>query len=172
MRLDFYAGHCQLKWSHCSATANYLSAFYGEVLAAGRTRAQLKEITHCIAYLANELMENAVKFRADGDVAIEAGLEGRCFLLRIENWIAPTTSAAFQKLLGEITAGEPGDLLIQRIEANAEGGYGSGLGLLTLMSDYGVRLSWRFGEKGDRVLLETVARLNVPAASASTAAPI
>ena len=53
----------------------------------------------------------------------------------------------------EITAGDPGDLLIQRIEANAAGtGSGSGLGILTLMNDYGVRLTW--DEQGARAAVE------------------
>jgi hypothetical protein len=73
----------------------------------------------------------------------------------------------FQALLGEITAGDPGELLLQRIEANAadENASGSGLGILTLMNDYGVRFCWTFTPApptDERVLLETIARLPLP----------
>ena len=172
VRLVFRTEHFQLKWSHCSATADYLSEFYAHILAPGRTTAQVKEVNHGIAYLVNELVENAVKFRASGDVEIEAGLSDTHFLLRIRNAISSETSKRFQSLLSVITVGDPGDLLIQRIEANAEGnGDGSGLGLLTLMSDYNARLSWSFqpaeGDDG-RVLLETIARLTIPEATADS----
>ena len=170
VRLVFRTEHFQLKWSHCSATADYLSEFYAHLLAPGRTATQVKEVSHSIAYLVNELVENAVKFRASGDVEVEAGVTETHFLLRIRNAISGETNARFQSLLGVITAGDPGDLLIERIEANAEGhGDGSGLGLLTLMSDYNAGLSWSFqpaeGDDG-RVLLETIARLTIPEATA------
>jgi hypothetical protein len=53
-------------------------------------------------------------------------------------------------MLAELTASDPGELLIARIEANAAdaGASGSGLGLLTLMNDYGARLGWIFHDAG------------------------
>jgi hypothetical protein len=170
-KVTFRTEHFHLKWSHCSATADFLSGFYAGVLAAGRTDAQISDLSHSISYLVNELVENVVKFRTTGDVEIEAGVDGDDFILRIGNWIAPETSERFQKLLSEITAGDPGDLLIQRIEANAEGGgSGSGLGLLTLMNDYGARLSWQFRPETDvRIFLESSARLAIP--PSATAGP-
>ena len=164
-RVVFRTEHFHLKWAHCSATADFLADFYAGVQQENRSEAQTKELRHGIGYLANELVENVVKFRTVGDVEIEAGLEAGDFLLRISHWISPETSARFQALLSDVTAGDPGDLLIQRIEANAAGGSGSGLGLLTLMSDYGVRMTWNFqpAETGDhRVHLETLARLPLP----------
>ncbi|TIV43747.1 MAG: ATP-binding protein, partial [Mesorhizobium sp.] len=55
--------------------------------------------------------------------------------------------------------------LIQRIEANAanpDAGR-SGLGLLTLMSDYGARLAWIFSsaDENDRICLETYASIPI-----------
>jgi len=165
-RVVFRTEHFHLRWVHCSTTADFLADFYAGVQAQDRSDAQIKELRHGIGYLTNELVENAVKFRTTGDVEIEAGMENGDFLLRIANWIAPETSAQFQALLSELVAGDPGDLLIQRIEANAAGGSGSGLGLLTLMSDYGVRMTWNFQPAGSgdhRVHLETLARLPLPA---------
>jgi len=60
-------------------------------------------------------------------------------------------------------ARDPGELLIERIEANAAEpfGSGSGLGLLTLMNDYGARLGWTFRQETpeDPILLHTFAEL-------------
>ena len=60
---------------------------------------------------------------------------------------------------------DPGELLIERIEENAENANssGSGLGLLTLMSDYGARLGWRFqpAAEADAIRLDTYAALDI-----------
>lgn len=165
-RIVFHAS-LQIKWSHCSSSADFLSQYFASVLRKDRTPHQINEATHSIAYLANELIENAVKFRAPGDIEIEAGINGNLFLMRIANWISQGTSRHFQLLLREITDGDPGQLLIQRIEANAADrtSSASGLGLLTLMNDYGVKLTWNFQptqDNSERIYLETVARLHLP----------
>jgi hypothetical protein len=167
LALQFHTTHLPLRWTHCSSTANFLASYYAGLFRLEYTAAQARDLTHSIGYLANELLENAVKFRTDGDVAVEAGLHGADFVLRLANHISPETSIGFQVLLEEITAGDPGDLLLQRIEANAadEHSSGSGLGLLTLMNDYGVRFCWTFTPESPtdgRVLLHTVARLALP----------
>jgi hypothetical protein len=163
MRIVIHAEQLELKWSHCSASADFLSQYYAGVLATGRNASQLRDLSHGISYLANELIENAVKFRSEGDVEFVAGMDGGEFVLCIRHCIAPETSGRFKKLLKELTAGDPGDLLIQRIEANALGtGSGSGLGILTLMNDYGARLTWRFASADQSSThLETVARLPI-----------
>ena len=65
----------------------------------------------------------------------------------------------------EIISRDPGELLIERIEANAadENSSGSGLGLLTLMNDYGARLGWDFrsSTSGSAVTLSTHAALTL-----------
>lgn len=170
-RITFRTEHFQLKWSHCNSTADFLSAFYSGILTAGRTPAQVADLSHSISYLVNELVENAVKFHIKGDVEIETGIDGEEFVFRIGNWISSETALRFQSLLGEITAGDPGETLIKRIEANAAGAGGSGLGLLTLMSDYGARLTWDFRpdtSSSDAVFVETLARLRLPQASSPT----
>jgi hypothetical protein len=165
-KIQFCTAQLALKWAHCSVCADFLSQWYTNVLSASGFAGKLKDAGHGIAYMANELIENAVKFRAGGDVDIQAGLAGNVFVLEIGNWIADATSRSFQGLLEEITNGDPGDLLIERIEANAAGqSSGSGLGLLTLMNDYGAKISWRFEKKDiaadGPVHLTTTAQLNL-----------
>ena len=147
-KIQFCAAQLALKWAHCSICADFLSQWYTNVLSAHGFGGKLKDAGHGISYMANELIENAVKFRADGDVDIAAGLAGNLFVLEIGNWITEETSRSFQGLLEEITNCDPGELLIERIEANAAGhSGGSGLGILTLMNDYGAKISWHFEKK-------------------------
>ncbi len=165
-KIHFCTEQLALKWAHCTICADFLSQWYSNVLSAHSFAGKLNDAAHSISYMANELIENAIKFRAGGDVEIEAGLAGNLFVLEIGNSISSETSHKFQELLEEITNGDPGELLIQRIEANAAGeSSGSGLGLLTLMNDYGAKISWRFEKKDTMadspVHLTTVAQLQL-----------
>ncbi len=106
-----------------------------------------------------------MKFRFSGDILVESSLDGDRFEVKVTNMVDPGTAIRFQEMLVEVTARDPGDLLIERIETNAaaSNSSGSGLGLLTLMSDYGARLGWVFDETAavDRIRLETFAALDL-----------
>jgi hypothetical protein len=168
-RLTLHDGPLEFGWTQCGMTAEFL----GALLASVAERASLdgNEVRHSIGYLANELLENAAKFRAPaaGDIVVEAGFAGSTFEVSVANFAAAETAARFQALVGELTARDPGEMLIERIEANAgdPAGGGSGLGFLTLMNDYGVRLGWTFNQarKGEPVRVEVHAALTAAAAA-------
>jgi len=162
-RLVFRNEALELRWAHCNATANFLSELFGGI--ARRAGHDSLDARHSIGYLANELLENAVKFRAPGDVEMEASLRDATFGIWLANHVSRETSVRFQELVSQFVSGDPGELLIARIEANAadETSTGSGLGILTLMNDYGVALSWSFEDRtGDDVRLETLASITLP----------
>jgi hypothetical protein len=160
-RLRLADGPLQFAWQHCGETSDFIGGFFAA--QGGATGINRTDARHSIGYLMNELLENAFKFRAAGDVVVETSLDGMNFELKLSNFIGEETALRFQKVLGEITVDDPGELLIRRIEENAAGESpnGSGLGLLTLMSDYGARLGWRFSrsEPDAPILLETYAAL-------------
>lgn len=160
-RLRLVDGPLQLAWQHCGQTSDFIGGFFAQRCRdRGPDR---EEARHSIGYLVNELLENTVKFRAPGDVVVEASLEGNSFELKLSNFVGEDNVVRFQEILKEITTSDPGDLLIRRIEENAasENPSGSGLGLLTLMSDYGARLGWAFfrTDSDNPILLETYAIL-------------
>nr|WP_208995384.1 hypothetical protein [Roseibium hamelinense] len=118
---------------------------------------------HSIGYLLNEILENAVKFRETGNIEVICSLENGRFEAGIANVISRETTDSFQKHLNVMLKKDPGELLLERIEANAldpESG-GSGLGLLTLMNDYGAELGWQFEDEhvNGHVRLNTIAAL-------------
>jgi hypothetical protein len=163
LRLRFFDGPLELNWGHCGATAEFLGDFNADIAALHNLDAN--DARHSIAYLTNELLENAVKFRAGGEVALESSLTGDKFALQISNDTAPETAARFGTLLAELTSRDAGDLLIERIEANAAdpGAGGSGLGILTLMNDYGAAIGWTFAQTSPdaHVHIDTVATLTL-----------
>lgn len=162
--ITLFDGPIDLAWQHSSTTSEFLGDFYA--LRCAATGGDYNEARHSIVYLVNELLENALKFRASGDIEIASSLEDGRFELVVSNTVADGTAARFQALLAELTARDPGELLIERIEANAadETSSASGLGLLTLMNDYAARLGWAF-HADDRpdgaVRLRTFAALDI-----------
>lgn len=163
MRIVISDGPLGVSWQHASETCEYL----GDVFALRHARhgADYNDARHSIIYLVNELLENAIKFRVPGTIRVDCSLEDGNFELTVSNDTAPAVAHRFQSLIEEITSRDPGDLLIERIEANAadENSSGSGLGLLTLMNDYGARLGWDFRSttSGAAVTLSTHAALTL-----------
>lgn len=159
--LTLSEGPLDLTWHHASTTSEFLGDFYA--LRSPLLSLDTNETRHSIGYLVNELLENAVKFRHPGDISIETSIEDNRFEIKVSNLVGRETAERFSLLLEEVTSRDPGELLIERIEANAEdaSSSASGLGLLTLMSDYGASLGWEFREEdGPAVLrLDTFATL-------------
>lgn len=149
-----------LHWNQCHQLADFLSAYFACFFTDRETR---NDMTHSISYVLNELTENAIKFRSKGDVLISSSIGPEEIGFMICNQIAASSVPAFQAILTEITSRDPGELLIERIEQNAlnSGSKASGLGFLTIMNDYGVKLGWTFedGDDKEHVALKTMARL-------------
>ncbi|WP_170117142.1 slr1658 superfamily regulator [Phyllobacterium sophorae] len=162
-RVRLFDGPLDISWHHCATTADFIADLFAVRFQSSRN--DYREVRHSVGYLVNELMENAVKFRAPGEIMLEASMDSESFKVKISNDVDGDTATEFQRLLSQITVGDPSDLLIQQLEANAADpqSTGSGLGLLTLMSDYGARLAWIFSpaDQADVVSLEIYASLPI-----------
>lgn len=163
MSIMLSEGPLALGWQHASATCEFL----GDIFATRHAKAgqDYSEARHSIIYLVNELLENAIKFRSPGDIELRCSLENGNFELLVRNCTSSKVASGFQSLLAEVTSRDPGELLIERIEANAadESSSASGLGILTLMNDYGARLGWTFDDAptDGEVVLSTHASLKL-----------
>ncbi|MBP1861743.1 hypothetical protein J2Z75_005272 [Rhizobium herbae] len=163
-RLRLFDGPLDLGFKHCAITSDFVGEFVA--LPYRASRSLYREVRHNVGYLINELIENAVKFREGGEILVETSIEANTFRVKVSNFVDQTTARRFQQLLSEITTGDPGERLIEKIEANATLGNtnSSGLGLLTLMSDYGAHFAWVFGSRlqDHKIPLETYASITVP----------
>jgi hypothetical protein len=160
--LQLFDGPLQLSWHHCATTSDFISDLC--MLRIRLSLQQVRDVRHSVAYLTNELLENAVKFRTSGNVGVHAAVTHRWFTVKTWNRMAADSAQRLRSLLSELTTGDATDLLIRKIESNAHSGaVESGLGLLTLMSDYGVKLAWAFEavDRSDEVCLETCAALPI-----------
>ncbi|GAA0783562.1 ATP-binding protein [Roseibium denhamense] len=160
LHINLGAEPLELSWQHCGTTSDFLGEYFAKCCEKGVDQVDAR---HSIGYLLNEILENAVKFRHKGNVEIRCSMERNVFESTISNMVDPQTAEKFQALLQELLSRDPGELLLERIEANASdaGSGGSGLGLLTLMNDYDARLGWSFrsDHANGTVHLHTVAAL-------------
>lgn len=165
--LVFYPGAFPVKWNQCSATADFFAEYFAGVDACGlHEEAERRDFVGSVGYVLNELIENAVKFSAGGTVEIDAGVEHGEFVVVVSNQILQAAVDGLRDKFGELVSGDPQELLLQRVEENAANPEisTSGLGFLTMLSDYNAKLGWRFDAvpgNPDNALLKTTARLQV-----------
>jgi hypothetical protein len=147
--------------------ADYLSTFFpGDDCAAVERQAELK---NAISYVANELLENAMKFSyapSQHAIGIAMYLEADAVSLYVTNSVDPHAVAAFQQTMARLLTEDTDTLYMAQLMHNAENDSadGSGLGYLTMLHDYGVALAWQFApslQDPDVVTVTTMARLSV-----------
>lgn len=129
--------------------ADYLATFFpGDEESADRTDKQAK-IKSAVSYIANELLENAMKFNDETSqqpISIALHLYSDRLVFLVTNSIPPQAIGKFQSLIAKLTDSDLEQLYLHQLENNAadEGYHHSGLGLLTMMQDYLVKIGWKF----------------------------
>ena len=147
--------------------ADYLSTFFpGDDRTAAARQAELKG---AISYVANELLENAMKFSyapSQHAISIAMYLEAEAVSLYVTNSLDPHAVAAFQQVITRLLTEDIDTLYMAQLTHNAasDSAAGAGLGYLTMLHDYGVTLAWEFApslQDPDVVTVTTMARLSV-----------
>ncbi|MEG3903871.1 DUF6272 family protein [Microcoleus sp. B4-C5] len=129
--------------------ADYLTTFFPGNQDEPSTIERQAEIKSAVSYIANELLENAMKFNdetSDYPIDIKLQLESEGVIVSVANSISPQAVDKFQAYIQELLASEPSELYLQRLEKNAadDNCTNSGLGLLTMLTDYTAKLGWKF----------------------------
>ncbi|MGP1384590.1 MAG: slr1658 superfamily regulator [Thainema sp.] len=132
--------------------ADYFSTFFpGEGQPPGMSDPK-SELMGVITFIANELLENAMKF-SDTDSAEAIMLTLQLYpdklVFLTKNQVDSATDVQLRAFIQKLTESDPSELYIQQIEqqAQVEHSTSSGLGILTIINDYAARVGW---------LLETV----------------
>lgn len=133
--------------------ADYLTTFFPANDDDPASKSRQAEIKGAVSYIANELLENAMKFNDDRtQSSIEFGIhllenDGNVkAILMATNSIAPEGKESFQTFIQEIVDSDPEEMYVRQLERSAEEENSgmSGLGLLTMLNDYGAQLGWKF----------------------------
>lgn len=129
--------------------ADYFSTFFpGEGQPAGMSDPK-SELMGVITFIANELLENAMKFSdvaATEAVMLTLQLYPNRLVFLTKNQVSAETEDNFLSFIQTLTTSDPSELYIQHIEQQAidETSTSSGLGLLTIVNDYAAKVGWRF----------------------------
>jgi hypothetical protein len=128
--------------------ADYLMTFFPSNDNDPKTLEKQIELKSTISYIANELLENVMKFNDDRSgypISIQVQLYHDHLNLCISNSISAKNVDKFQSFIKELLSTDPEEFYIRQMErANEDGDFSSGLGLLTMIDDYGAKLGWRF----------------------------
>ncbi|WP_353571739.1 DUF6272 family protein [Candidatus Albibeggiatoa sp. nov. BB20] len=125
--------------------ADYLQTFFvGEDKQIG-ARAEIKS---AVGYIANELLENAMKFSDDSvdyATSIAFHLHKDCLTFYVRNSIPKHNVSHFHHFIEELLTQDLADLYIKQLEKNATlDSAHSGLGFITMIQDYDALLGWKF----------------------------
>ncbi len=139
------------RWRNNGRSADFLADFLVTCLPEIETdmdRRRQAEIKDAVSYIANELLENAMKYSDQSQgtcTRIHLYFDGSCILFLTQNNVRPEAVQAFQGHIQELLNEDTQELYITRLEESVElENSGSGLGLLTMINDYDAKLSWKF----------------------------
>lgn len=137
--------------------ADYCSACLPIEQQTPNSDRRIKETKGVISYVANELLENAIKFsdlkskykvrfgiyflkdssESDSEITV---------VLYATNSLSPEAEEKLQAFLAKLLACDPEELYISQVEKSLEeeNSESSGLGFLTMINDYSAKLGWKF----------------------------
>jgi len=152
--------------------ADYLSSFLPVDEQDASSEKRIKQSKGAVSYVANELLENAIKFTDDtSSYKVRFGIH---FIEDIDviavifatNCAKSETANKLHEFIKDLlSSDDPNELYLQQLEKNAEtDSETSGLGLLTMINDYSAKIGWRFEtipDSLDSILVTTVAQIIV-----------
>lgn len=144
----------QQRWHHNGLSADFMADYFAAFFPRSQEDISSKikrkvEVKSAVSFIANELLENAMKFSDRSStcpISMTLQLYADSLVFLAKNSISPETRESLQAFIQEVIVSDPNQLLIRRLEENAEdkNRTSSGLGLLTMLSDYLAKIGWKF----------------------------
>ena len=150
--------------------ADYLSSFLPMDAEDASSKKRIKQSKGVVSYVANELLENAIKVNKDDtNYKVRFGIHFICgtevtAVIFASNTVNSERANKFKEFIKEILASDPNELYLQQLEKNAESESDtSGLGLLTMINDYSAKIGWKFEPRpeSDTIAVTTVVQIRV-----------
>jgi len=126
---------------------DYLTTFFPKKDGEKDSVKKQAEIRDAVTYIANELLENAMKYSDDSSVipnSIDLSLQEDKLVFTEVNAITEKQQAEFKDFITELNESDPDELFMKKLEASAVSESSSGLGYLTMINDYQANIGWLF----------------------------
>ncbi len=138
------------RWRNNGLSADFLSDYVSTFFPVSDDEASKiaqEDIKSAVSFIANELLENVMKYTAEDCYqvcGISLYIEKEKLIFYATNFISEENAIEYQKFIEKLQASDPMDLYMEQLEYNATHDQSSGLGYLTMITDYQASLSWRF----------------------------
>jgi len=140
------------RWRNNGLSADFLGDYVITFLPRGGidfADGRQNRIKHAVTFIANELLENAMKYHArDVDIPIGIHLELTSDHIRVSatNGVGEKQAQRYRAFVEHLQQGNASDMLLRQQEECATISQLdlSGLGILTMINDWGAQLGWRF----------------------------
>jgi len=156
------------RWENNGLSADFISEYF-KIFYVSRQEENgdilndilLENLQNSVKYVANELLENAMKFQAPiiypTAARIFLSLYNDKLVFYIKHSITAQQAESFEIFIKKVLENDPQALYMEamRESAREENAHRSGIGLLSMICDYNAKLGWKF-ESIDGVPLVTV----------------
>ncbi len=147
------------RWENNFIVAQFCSNYFATFLLN-------KQLRYSIQYIANELLENAIKFNKDSKQHINLNLYllDDKMIISAVNTTDKLSCIKLQELVQKILTDDPLTMYIEQVKSSTEVSNISGLGLLTILNDHGAELGWEIQDCTDEkelLQVKTMAQLNI-----------
>jgi hypothetical protein len=141
----------QQRWRNYGLSADFLGDYFANFFPGGNvpeSTINLKDtIKATVSYIANELLENAVKY-SDESVLLPVSITLRLFdqdiVFQVTNYANQAVAQQYQEFVQTLQDADIDELYTQQLEKTALGEGGSSMGILTIIQDYAAQGGWRF----------------------------
>ena len=150
--------------------ADYLMTFFSIDENDPSSIQRVTELKGAVSYIANELLENSMKFHNPSDdypITLEVKLYNDHLVLCVTNSISPPNILKFQSVIHDLEHMKPQELYVRQIKrASEDDSNSSGLGLLTIIDDYQAKIGWKFEtiqtqKPAKQILVTTMVQLSI-----------
>ena len=138
------------RWSNNGLSADFLgdyfAAFFPGDMAVDSKISQKDTVKGAVSYIANELLENAVKYsddRASLPITISLYLYDQQIVFQVINYATATAVENYQQFIQAMLTADMDEFYTRQMEKAALGD-GSNMGLLTMINDYSAHFGWKF----------------------------
>lgn len=150
------------RWRNNGLSADFLGDYFTTFFPKSEddpaSLRRQSEIKNAVSYIANELLENAMKFSDEGlnhPISIRLMLDKDRIIFSETNGVSGEQADNFRAFIGKVMSEDPNELYIQQLEENAVTDSSAGLGYLTMVNDYSAELAWCFEVVGDKGVIVT-----------------
>jgi len=164
------------RWRNNRLSAHFIADYFTNFLPVAEDdpdqERRIKERKGAISYVANELLENAMKYHDESSKnKVRFGI---CFLedpsdvtavLYASNNVKEEGVDKLEAFVNELLSSDPDEMYVRQVEKSVEeDSEASGLGLLTMINDYSAKIGWKLDvaeTESPNIIVTTMAQIKV-----------